>query len=472
MIYTRNATCAPVRAEEGITGILTPPQTATSFRDLPEDQQIGGYPTPEQLAQSEYDAATLDAEGRCVILEFPAFVLIGTYCPAQRDETRSQYRESFLRVLDARIRNLAQMGKRVVWTGDLNISREEIDTAGEWTLTPARQIFNELVTGTEDTPPILWDLCRGCHPDRRGMYTCWETKVNARPGNFGARIDYVVCSHGMKEWFGEADIQQGLMGSDHCPVYAELKDTVMADGTERHLRDLLNPPGMVERGVHQQAWSSKCLLPMSGKLIPEFDKRQSIRDMFTRKPSVRKDDPPPAVLNDGRMQDTAQAGPVQNGATVKDEVGRKRTLTTTETRPSPKKSKTQQSLTGFFATNSIPREALALPAVVPTIPIPTPTPTTTAEAEDEDEPDAASFVIKQQEQSQSWGTLFSKPVSPKCEHGEPCKTMTTRKAGANCGRSFWMCNRPLGPSGKQERGTAWRCNTFIWTSDWDTRGER
>jgi AP endonuclease-2 len=64
--------------------------------------------------------------------------------------------------------------------------------------------------------------------------------------------------------------------------------------------------------------------------------------------------------------------------------------------------------------------------------------------------------------------LFARPIAPKCEHDEPCKTMLTRKPGVNCGRSFWMCNRPLGPSGKQEKGTQWRCNTFIWASDWDT----
>ncbi len=52
---------------------------------MPEEEQIGGYPTGEQLRQSEVDPTTLDSEGRCVILEFPAFVLIGTYCPACRD---------------------------------------------------------------------------------------------------------------------------------------------------------------------------------------------------------------------------------------------------------------------------------------------------------------------------------------------------------------------------------------------------
>ncbi|KAI7456590.1 hypothetical protein KC368_g53 [Hortaea werneckii] len=72
------------------------------------------------------------------------------------------------------------------------------------------------------------------------------------------------------------------------------------------------------------------------------------------------------------------------------------------------------------------------------------------------------------EQNQkSWSTLFSRPIAPLCEgHQEPCKTMQTKKKGSNQGRSFWMCARPLGPSGNKERGTQWRCPTFIWSSDW------
>ena len=71
----------------------------------------------------------------------------------------------------------------------------------------------------------------------------------------------------------------------------------------------------------------------------------------------------------------------------------------------------------------------------------------------------------------SWSKLFSKPIAPRCEHDEPCKTMKTKKPGFNCGREFWMCVRPLGPSGAKEKGSEWRCGTFIWSSDW-TGGTR
>jgi AP endonuclease 2 len=236
VIYTRNATCCPIRAEEGISGVLAPSNSATSFRDLPKDQQIGGYPTAEQVSTIDIDLATLDSEGRCVILEFPAFVLLGVYSPANRDETRAGFREAFFYTLDVRIRNLISIGKRVILAGDLNVTPGSLDS-GPWSedlrkglgcdeeylAQPVRRIFNQLVAGGKvigdldpgKEKPVLHDICRSFHPNRRGMYTCWETKRNARPGNFGSRIDYILCSLDMKEWFFDSNIQEGLMVSFH-----------------------------------------------------------------------------------------------------------------------------------------------------------------------------------------------------------------------------------------------------------------
>jgi len=233
-IYTRNATCAPIRAEEGILGVLTPPNSTTAYRDLPESTHIGGYPSEIQIAEFgvPIDPALLDSEGRCVCLEFPAFVLFGVYSPANSNGQRDDFRYGFLCALDCRIRNLIKMGKRVVIVGDLNVSRNEIDTAGvveelrksgmsheDYISTPNRRIFNQLIVGGEVVgerdegreQPVLMDIVRDFHPYRQGMYTHWEQKVNARPGNFGSRIDFVLACRTMDGWFSDANIQEGLM---------------------------------------------------------------------------------------------------------------------------------------------------------------------------------------------------------------------------------------------------------------------
>jgi AP endonuclease-2 len=43
---------------------------------------------------------------------------------------------------------------------------------------------------------------------------------------------------------------------------------------------------MFKDGKRLRKYSMKDLQPLSGKLIPEFDRRRNIKDMFSRKPSV------------------------------------------------------------------------------------------------------------------------------------------------------------------------------------------
>lgn len=600
VIYTRNASCTPIRAEEGITGALCPPNSSVPFRDLPEEQQIGGYPTSEQLARATsglegscleeeddeeptldtgIDAPTLDSEGRCVLLEFPAFVLIGVYCPAYRDESRDSFRMDFLNALDARVRNLVSMGKRVIVTGDINIARGAIDAAHateairkgqkseeEYISHPSRRLFNQLlsdgvVVGQREQgreQPVLHDVCRAFHPGRVGMYTCWEQRINARPGNYGARIDYLLCSLNMQDWFADSNIQEGLMvrillldliilyycgfavaiianryaqGSDHCPVYATFHDCVPQGGSRVHIRDIMNPPGMFKDGERKQTYTTKCLLPGSSRLLPEFDvdKRRSIKDMFARKPlstlsmaassgstlekaAVQETDSPTARTS--TPSETTTAPPMsntENDQSIKS-VSRKRSQPAPTMSAKRSKSVTstssgsgQKTLKGFFkpknvedgGTQSPTKNSVSVAAdsnqTLSASPGKSGTTSedrlaTRALRKSQSQPNVTAVeehkdFVQPSTQSQSknsetiidpivskedWSKLFTKKPVPRCDgHQEPCISLTTKKPGINCGRAFWICPRPLGPSGNKEKGTQWRCPTFIWASDWN-----
>jgi AP endonuclease-2 len=545
-VYTRQAVCAPIRAEEGILGALCPPNSTTPYRELPESANIGGYLTPAQLANlpPDLDAESLDLEGRCLVLEFPAFVLFGVYSPANSNGLRDGFRIGFLTALETRIRNLTRMGKNVILMGDLNVSRDLIDTAraedhmraegmthDEYLSTPNRRIFNQLllngkVPGQRDEgreEPVLYDLCREFHPDREGMFTHWEQKINARPGNFGSRIDFILCSITIKDWFQDANIQEGLVGSDHCPVYAVLKDKVpvMPKSTaetveeEVHVLDLLNPAGMFKDGVRQRDYDAVKDVPaLSGKLLAEFTKRRSIRDMFSKKPALQKATPTPmpAVADPGattttEVRSTARtieeemdrdlalaieaskadmhvntnSKPASSQSPIKSTEKRRASASASPGKPvkrgrpgaaavSTRGNKGQQSLKGFFQAHSkpadpVPPNGTVSAADTPSqtaidVPSPPSPPFTATESFDSD-PHAS-----QEASRESWTKLFSKKSAPRCEHGEHCITLTTKKPGVNCGRQFWICPRPIGPSGKKEVGTQWRCGTFIWCSDW------
>jgi len=49
---------------------------------------------------------------------------------------------------------------------------------------------------------------------------------------------------------------------------------------------MMNPPGTFEDGKRLREYSTKDIPAFSGKLLPEFDKRRSIKDMFGKRPSL------------------------------------------------------------------------------------------------------------------------------------------------------------------------------------------
>jgi AP endonuclease-2 len=484
------------------------------------------------------------------VLEFPAFVLFGVYSPANSNGLRDDFRIGFLTAIDMRIRNLTKMGKNVIWAGDLNVSRDLIDTAraeesmaaegmthDQYLSTPNRRIFNQLLLngklpGQRDEgreEPVLYDLCREFHPEREGMFTHWEQKINARPGNFGSRIDFILCSIAMKDWFSEANIQEGLMGSDHCPVYAVMKDKVpimpksTADAIEaeyeRHVLDLMNPAGMFQDGVRLREYDpAKDILPLSGKLLTEFTKRRSIRDMFSKKPAQPKPTPTPmptmvessisteadvightpvaaSEMDKGpeptSATDTFPAAigiPISAQSPLKSAEKRRASASASPSKPVTKRSKSnasaapskaskggQQSLKGFFQPRTKPADPSPTKDTTshsptangttdpPSQSMPPPSPSQAPITSEFFDPDPRA---SQEASKEGWTKLFSKKPAPRCEHGEPCIALTTKKLGVNCGRQFWICPRPIGPSGQKEVGTQWRCGVFIWSSDW------
>ena len=328
---------------------------------------------------------------------------------------------------------------------------------------------------------------------------------------------------------------------------------------EVHLLDFMNPPGVFINGARQKPWSVKSIPSTSGKLMPEFDKRRSIKDMF-KKPALthsNSSSQPAAPAStsqadaDVDVANSASSTPAQPMAPVQSPIksrtptspaasaDNKRKPSDTPAPKNNKRSKTngtatsnktepskgQQSLKGFFAPkvkigddaskastrsthgalagsagpftsngvgvknpgadNTASRDVqqastkvseqneMTEPASLPG----TPDRTTSANGSTDNasftSPSAVSAdgsVHDPIVSKESWSKLLRKPAAPSCEHGEPCKSMLTKKKGENQGRSFWMCQRPLGPSGNKERGSQWRCPTFIWCSDYKGDG--
>lgn len=304
-----------------------------------------------------------------------------------------------------------------------------------------------------------------------------------------------------------------------------MKDKVMIEGKETHLLDIMNPPGMFRGGIRLYQWTTKNLLPTSGKLIPEFDRRRNIRDMFSKKPSLltsqstngtSAEEPAQSLadttdsmveqLKPGLSTDMLPSAPVASPSKTSIATKRsqkeaslpvaKRTKSVSQASTTVETSKAQKSLKGFFTPKTTPKptpqsdgldgtndsqstlsasakNALSVAEkdeISDSATISQSSLKSTSPASPASQKYSGDSFIDPIKSKESWGKLFIKPAAPKCEHDEPCKTMLTKKSGINCGRSFWMCARPLGPSGNKEKGTQWRCSTFIWASDWNGAG--
>lgn len=247
------------KAEEGITGILGI-KVGKKFYQYSKhpDVGIGGYDSLGYADDKE--ALKIDSEGRCVMVELACnLIVISVYCPANStlSDEGEIFRVKFLKVLFKRIRNLDALGKRVVLMGDLNVCRDLIDHADSLECqrirtanlmggieleekyqkqcrdfimnpeVPHRRMLNQML---EDSiipdvanEGILIDATRASQSRKRlRMYTVWNTLKNLRPSNYGSRIDFILISSKMQNQIRSSDILTQVLGSDHCPVYADI----------------------------------------------------------------------------------------------------------------------------------------------------------------------------------------------------------------------------------------------------------
>lgn len=245
-----------------------------------------------------------------------------------------------------------------------------------------------------------------------------------------------------------------------------------------NLLDIVNPPSMFRDGERLREHSAKDLLPLSGKLLPEFDRRRSIKDMFSRQ---KKTTEASISLQHGHsgiskepagVETTAKLLSSQNPNHIPDKpevssIPPKRPAQSTynasqspskkaKTGASKKTSKTisngQSTLAAFLSRKKLDnvepsQEEESITAQQER------TPSANESSLQEDDPVASSApdVADMMEltrfvdpivSKESWDKLFTKKDPPRCQgHNEPCIRLETKKKGANFGRMFWICPR-------------------------------
>lgn len=165
-----------------------------------------------------------DNEGRLITLEYDDFFLVTCYTPnSKQDLLRLDYRM----IWEDAFRNyLLELNKTksVIVCGDLNVAHKEIDLKN-----PKTNRKNAGFTDQErEKMTILLDsgftdTFRFFYPDKENEYSWWSYFGKSREKNTGWRIDYFLTSKDMDDRLVDAQIHQSILGSDHCPVYLEIK---------------------------------------------------------------------------------------------------------------------------------------------------------------------------------------------------------------------------------------------------------
>lgn len=164
-----------------------------------------------------------DSEGRVLVTEFDAFVLLNIYFPnGGRSPERLKFKLDFYEETSRFVQNLKSQGKKVIISGDYNTAHRAIDLA--------RPEANQTVSGflpEERAWLDRWiaqghiDIFREFNPNPE-QYTWWDMKTGARERNVGWRIDYHFVTQDLVPFVRDATIHPDIMGSDHCPIGLQL----------------------------------------------------------------------------------------------------------------------------------------------------------------------------------------------------------------------------------------------------------
>ncbi|EJU03597.1 DNase I-like protein [Dacryopinax primogenitus] len=516
-VYADSRTVRPMKAEEGLSGLLQPkPSLSLEERVSRHYRQAHLLDfIPDEKGAIPSDVIELDNEGRALVLDFGLFVLINTYCPAEASENRLSFKINFHNMLRERVRILIEEEHReVIVVGDINICSQPIDHC-DGRLQSKRSVW-------WDHPPRVWlrdwlqptgklvDLTRKFWPDRTGMYTCWNTLIDARTANYGTRIDYVLCTEGLIPWIMHSDILPNVHGSDHCPVFVDFFDEItLPDGKVRRLREEMkyDPTRALPR-IATRNWD-------------EFSNKQPLLSSFFGKTAITPPiDRPPSSSCDPKEQPMSQAPettfetshspdslsdaasnavsrdtaplPAQVVVGAPSSAPKSQRQATSQDRNKGKDAKKrpknrQLKLSSFFgakgaaesSTQAVPSKVKSSKSRTPSQRTPSQsTQNSTSEIEDSEDDVCWEKIIGQSGASESskaaWSNILTRPSAPKCSgHGLPAKEFVVNKPGPTKGRHFYLCSLPVGTGYdaghskrlREEVNPEFRCNFFMWASD-------
>jgi exodeoxyribonuclease-3 len=177
---------------------------------------------PDQIETMGNDE--FDREGRVQILTFNSLALFNCYFPNSQEEgKRLSYKLAFCAAVLKKANRLRDQGKDVVICGDYNIAHKEIDLKNPQSNQNNPGFLPEERAWMDQFIAAGYTDCFRQFNQNQGQYTWWSYRLRARARNIGWRIDYHCVNRELKERVQKAEIYPHILGSDHCPVFLQLK---------------------------------------------------------------------------------------------------------------------------------------------------------------------------------------------------------------------------------------------------------
>jgi exodeoxyribonuclease-3 len=161
-------------------------------------------------------------------LHFPILILykkIVIKPNGQKDDERLQYKLDFYEEILEYCNERVAGGDNIIISGDYNTAHKEIDlknpksNSNRSGFLPVERAWMDKLVENGYT-----DTFRYFYPDTI-KYSWWSYRFRSREKDIGWRIDYHFVSNNMLDRVKDALILDDVMGSDHCPVVLELKDS-------------------------------------------------------------------------------------------------------------------------------------------------------------------------------------------------------------------------------------------------------
>lgn len=166
----------------------------------------------------------LDQQGRQINLFFKDFVLVNCYFPNGGGEPdrlvfKLKYYAEFLKFIN----KIKKSGKDIIFCGDVNVAHNEIDLARpENNRNNVGFLPEERAWIDEYIKSGYVDTFRNFNPEKI-KYSWWDMKTFSRDRNVGWRIDYFFVNKEILEKVKSAEIFDNILGSDHAPIFLEIK---------------------------------------------------------------------------------------------------------------------------------------------------------------------------------------------------------------------------------------------------------